>query len=45
MSKLYNFFLQCWLNGTADETRLQNAVAKKYITQAEYEEIISIQKQ
>ncbi|WDU84191.1 XkdX family protein [Caloramator sp. Dgby_cultured_2] len=44
MSKLYNFFLQCWLNGTVDETRLQNAVAKGYITQEEYEQIIATSK-
>lgn len=42
MSKLYNFFLQCWLNGLITEERLQNVVNKGYITQEEKEQIINI---
>lgn len=40
-SRLYNYFLYCWINGTITEEQLQQAVAKGYITQDEYYQIIS----
>lgn len=40
-SRLYNYFLTCWINGTVTEEQLQTAVSKGYITQKEYETIIS----
>jgi hypothetical protein len=40
-SRLYAYFLMCWKNYTVTEEQLQVAVQKGYITQEEYEEIIS----
>lgn len=41
MSRLYNYFLDCWKNRTVIEVQLQNAVTKGYITQDEYNIIIT----
>lgn len=40
-SRLYNYFLYCWINGTVTEEQLQRAVQLGYITQDEYNQIIS----
>lgn len=42
-SRLYNYFLSCWINGTVTELQLQNAVTKGYITQDEYNTIVATQ--
>lgn len=41
-SRLYNYFVYCWKNGTITQEQLQQAVAKGYITQEEYEQIIAM---
>lgn len=40
-SPLYNYFLNCWKNCGCTQQQLQNAVAKGYITQQEYDQIIA----
>lgn len=41
MSRLYPYFLSCWLNYTVTEQQLESAVAKGYITEEEKNEIIA----
>jgi hypothetical protein len=41
MSRLYNYFLSSWKNHTIDETGIQNAVTKGYLTQEEANDIIA----
>lgn len=43
-SELYEYFLMRWQTNTITEEKLQNAVAKGYITQEEYETIINTPK-
>lgn len=31
-SRLFNYFLMCWVNGTVTDAQLQTAVDKGYIT-------------
>ena len=40
-SVFYQFLLNMWVMGKADEVYLQARVAKKQITQEEYEQIIA----
>lgn len=40
-SRLYNYFLMSWRYGRITQYQLQQAVEKGYITQEEYEQIIS----
>ncbi|QQE75734.1 XkdX family protein [Brevibacillus composti] len=40
-SRLFNYFLMCWINGTVTEQQLETAVAKGYITQEEKENILA----
>ncbi|QFR56327.1 putative chaperone [Bacillus phage 049ML001] len=41
MSKLYNYFLYSWLDGTGDEELLRIAVLKGDLTQEEADKIMS----
>jgi hypothetical protein len=40
-SRLYAYFLSSWKNYTIDETGIQNAVTKGYLTQEEADTIIA----
>jgi hypothetical protein len=37
----YDYFLDCWENGTIDDTGLTKAVERGYITEEEKQEIMS----
>jgi hypothetical protein len=37
----YNYFLDCWKNGSIDEEGLTKAIERGYITEEEKQEIIS----
>lgn len=41
MSRLYPYFLSCWLNYTISEDQLAKAVTKGYITEEEFQTIIN----
>lgn len=43
-SRLYNYFLTGWVNGTVNEENLTNAVAKGYITEEEKQTILATPK-
>jgi hypothetical protein len=38
-SRLFNYFLMCWINGTVTDSQLQTAVDKGYITATEKQDI------
>ncbi|MCH5586322.1 XkdX family protein [Shimazuella sp. AN120528] len=40
-SRLYAYFYTCWKNGTISQEQLQTAVTKGYITQEEYDRMIT----
>lgn len=42
MSRLYNYFVSCWKNGTVTELQLDNAVTKVLITAEEKAQILLI---
>lgn len=42
---MYEFLRNMWILGKIDETDLQTMVAKNFITQQEYEQIILLPKQ
>jgi len=43
-SRLFNYFLMCWVSGTVNEEQLTNAVAKGYITEQEKQDIMATPK-
>ncbi|GIP38298.1 hypothetical protein J31TS4_15780 [Paenibacillus sp. J31TS4] len=43
-SRLFNYFLMCWINDTVSEQQLETAVAKNYITEQEKRDIIATPK-
>jgi hypothetical protein len=43
-SRLFNYFLMCWICGTVTEEQLTNAVGKRYITDLEKENIMATPK-
>ncbi|MDC0761708.1 hypothetical protein POF51_13460 [Brevibacillus sp. AG] len=40
-SRLFNYFLMCWVCKSVDEENLSNAVAKDYITEEEKQNIMA----
>lgn len=40
-SRLFNYFLMCWINGTVTEAQLETAVSKGYITEQEKQDIMA----
>lgn len=43
-SRLYQYLLDCWKNGTVDEVQLNTAVSKNYITVQEKSVILTTPK-
>ncbi|OPX87009.1 MAG: hypothetical protein A4E53_02664 [Pelotomaculum sp. PtaB.Bin104] len=43
-SKLFNYFLMCWINGTVTEAQLTTAVSKGYLTEEEKTSILATPK-
>lgn len=43
-SRLFNYFLMCWVCGTVTEQQLETAVVKGYITEEEKQNILATPK-
>lgn len=40
-SRLFNYFLMCWINSTVTEAQLTTAVSKGYLTDQERQDIVA----